>query len=322
MKKRVLLIISLVITLALSTSSWAETTGSIAVVGSGESATATSFQLELCRLVRAIACVSVDDLKSLKKIDPKSTSHRIDQPSVIVTVGKSSLEKVLQRDLNIPIIAALVSRIPYETTIKAYHLNPQARQVTAIYADPSPYIQLALTRILLGSDKRLTLGTILSQQSINLAPEIQRLAAGFNIDLKIEEIVDEKNLFEALANLDKPNKVDAVLLIPDSTIYNARSIFHLLNAKYHSRQPVIGFSPSVIKAGAIVTTAHSPQHFAQEAADLIKQYQQTGELPTPKYAESFDIVTNPDIARSLNITMPSTAELKHRLSELVRSVQP
>jgi signal transduction histidine kinase len=92
-----------------------------------------------------------------------------------------------------------------------------------------------------------------------------------------------------------------LLAVPDSTVYNNRTISNILLTAYHQRSPVVGFSPAYVKAGALLALYSTPAQVGQQAGEAARLGLATGSLPPPAAPRHFRISTNPYVARSLGI---------------------
>jgi len=124
-----------------------------------------------------------------------------------------------------------------------------------------------------------------------------------------EYLTDAQSVRYLIDDVSKTS--DVILAVADTNIYNAASLSQILLTSYRYRTPVIGFSKGFIKAGALSGTVSSIEQITQHVQDVISNTQglnfQFDSLIFPKY---FDVLSNRNVARSLNLHFPSDEELK------------
>jgi putative ABC transport system substrate-binding protein len=65
---------------------------------------------------------------------------------------------------------------------------------------------------------------------------------------------------------------DVLLALPDSNIYNSKTVKNILLTSYRYRKPVIGFSKNFVDAGALAAIYSDTEMIAMTASKLIEQY--------------------------------------------------
>ncbi len=117
---------------------------------------------------------------------------------------------------------------------------------------------------------------------------------------------------------------DALLVVADEQIYNARTIHHILLATYHRRIPVLGLSPAYVEAGTVLALYTTPpEQFARQAAATVLETlaapkTDTRRLPPRQYPRYFTVGINERVAASLGWRLPDAATLEHMLAGLGR----
>jgi ABC-type uncharacterized transport system substrate-binding protein len=127
-------------------------------------------------------------------------------------------------------------------------------------------------------------------------------------------ISDYINIIDALnSSLTNSN---VLLALPDASVYNAKTIKSILLTTYRHRVPLIGFSESFVRAGALAAISSSTAQLGKQIAELIIKHYSNNKINNHYlYPEYFDVVINKDVAKSLGITIPDgsllTEELKN-----------
>jgi ABC-type uncharacterized transport system substrate-binding protein len=106
---------------------------------------------------------------------------------------------------------------------------------------------------------------------------------------------------------------DVLLAIPDSRIYSAASIRNILLTSYRHEVPLIGLSQGYVNAGALAAIFTLPEQIAEQTARQIVAFDKKRALSAPSYPENFSVALNAQVARSLEIRLPSEDEIRKRM---------
>jgi len=132
-----------------------------------------------------------------------------------------------------------------------------------------------------------------------------------------EQAVGALTLPEALHELLQNSEV--LFALPDSAIYNDSTIRNILLTTYRRGIPLIGFSPGIVKAGALCAVSSTPAQIAAQAATLIRQFGDSHPLPVAQYPQEFEITINEQVANSLGLPIKTTSELSHEIKAAEKS---
>lgn len=228
-----------------------------------------------------------------------------------IAVGVRASENLSKHNIPVPVLATLLPRSSFERIQKlAYHAGQ--KNFSAIYLDLPPRRQLAFLRLALPERKRIALLT--SPATDTEGAQYANAARQLGMSVATASLRDESEIFPALQRL-LPD-TDILLALPDPGIYNNRTIQDILLTTYHYRVPLVGFSPSYVKAGALLAIYTTPSQIARQAADIARQVWAGQTLPAPHYPKDFEISTNHYVARSLGLSLPEETQLKERLRQL------
>jgi ABC-type uncharacterized transport system substrate-binding protein len=92
----------------------------------------------------------------------------------------------------------------------------------------------------------------------------------------------------------------------------AQSVFM---TSYRFRDPVVGYSESLSRAGALLTVYSTPVQIGRQAAELIEKSFDGGKLPAAQWPQYFSVSVNEHVARSLDISVPPEAVLMKRVQD-------
>lgn len=223
---------------------------------------------------------------------------------VYITIGPSALRTLLAQRPEGTIISAFTSSQAYRAILESAPENRTAA-ITAIYAEPSPSVQLRLISMLY--KRAVNTAVILSAKTAYLESALRRVASQMRIPipLTVETLSPDDNLNRVLNRLsDAP----VILATPDSTVYNAENFRNILVTTYRNNQAVVGFSTALVKAGALATTYSDIEDIDAQIDELVSDFEASGKLPEPQYPKYFSTLVNEDVARSLNIVVDESVK--------------
>lgn len=178
-----------------------------------------------------------------------------------------------------------------------------------VYIDQPITRSLALLEALLPSKRRI--GVIASRENETVLAELGAEAAhrGLSVNSAMVDLADE--LGPVLRRVMSDS--DVMLLLPDAVVLGGGQIKNVLMAGYRMRVPVLGFSPGLVKAGAVAGVFSSPRQIGRQAGLMARRWLATGNLPASQYAQEFSIGINESVARSLGLSLPSDKEVARRI---------
>jgi ABC-type uncharacterized transport system substrate-binding protein len=111
---------------------------------------------------------------------------------------------------------------------------------------------------------------------------------------------------------------NALLLLPDDNVYNNNTLKGILLTSYRSRKPVISYSPSHVRAGALASMFSSPSDIGLQLASVIRHLivKRRQAKPIIEFAQYFSVEVNSRVARALGINLPDEEKIIDRLDEL------
>ncbi|MCA9471342.1 MAG: ABC transporter substrate-binding protein [Nitrospirales bacterium] len=129
-------------------------------------------------------------------------------------------------------------------------------------------------------------------------------AEALGVELVSREVSSEKDVPNSLRAIVQ--HIDALWLVPDSTVLTADSFNFLLKTTLDANIPVMGFSPDLVSKGALLSTHFSYEDVGKQAAQLAMKIAhgrrvKTGILYPP---EPLRLAINLKTAHFLKITVP------------------
>ena len=235
-------------------------------------------------------------------------------PHWVVAVG-SSAQRAMQEQFADdstppPMLAILVPRLAFERIADAGRLR--AGLQSAVYLDQPPARQLMLTQLAFPGLR--SLGILLGAESRGHAAAFEKAAREQGIQLT-SRVVAGEGLFAALQSL-LPD-VDALLALPDPSVFNSQTAANILAAAYRRRIPLIGFSPAYTRAGALLSLYSTPAQVGTRAGEVLRQGFAARVLPPPQWPRDFVVGVNQDVSRSFELNLVE-AQLAQQLRQKER----
>jgi hypothetical protein len=188
------------------------------------------------------------------------------------------------------------------------------KQDSTLYWTPSLAAQLALIRAVLPATNRV--GMLVSNtEDASWIRVFKQYAAEQSIDVRFQTI-DKTRIARQVSELAATT--DVLLAQPDTDIYNRETIRFILLAAYRQNKVLIGPSPAFVNAGALATLYAPSNVVAEEVAQKISYFVKNNKLPPASRIKNLSVSLNPQVAKSLGLTVPAMNELERllRLEEL------
>lgn len=226
--------------------------------------------------------------------------------TLIVTFGTRAAQTIAGLAPRSLLLHTLLPRSAYD---RLPQRGEDGRRTSAVFIDQPASRQIELLRLALPDWSRVAL--IVGRESSELGSRLQANARERRLRPVLEQVGDESDLYPTLQRvLAEPT---ILLAIPDSALYNNRTISNILLTAYHHRSPVVGFSPAYVKAGALLALYSTPAQIGQQAGETARHALASGNLPAASAPRYFHVGTNPYVARSLGINLEDANTLRERL---------
>lgn len=230
---------------------------------------------------------------------------------VLVAVGTPAMTAMARRPQSVPVLNVLVPRASFRSLTRSSPRTQDPKLFSAVFFDQPLGRQFSLIRY---AQPGRRVGILLGKDSADLSASLQAAARDAQMVANIEMVADEADLLPALKRL-LPNS-DALLAVPDATIYNRSNIATILLTSYRAKVPLFGFSPSYVKAGALAAVYSQPWQIAHQVAEIIQNLPAGGGLPAPQSPRYFSVNVNPQVRLSLELSTDDEAQLLQKLKQL------
>jgi ABC-type uncharacterized transport system substrate-binding protein len=232
---------------------------------------------------------------------------------LIVSLGTEAFRQVTARNAKAAVLAALIPRISFERVLLESN-KKSSPNVTALYLDQPFGRQLDLLHLALPGSRRV--GVLWGPESIAQQGLLSSALQARGLAVSEGLFADGMPLIDALRGALQG--ADVLMAVADNTVYNSSTVANILLTSYRAKTPVIAFSPSYVKAGALLSVHSTATQAGLQVASMATHFLQTGSLPASQYPTEFTITTNEYVARSLGLSLDAKAlsERLHRLDRL------
>lgn len=235
----------------------------------------------------------------------------LSESKLVVAVGVRAAEALAVLPLRTPLLAVLVPRSWYAGNGRS-RLNDGGRRIaSAIFLDQPVERQALLIRLAFPDAQRV--GVLTGTGQSLLLNELDDALRGQQLDLVGQTLDPDARLIGPLEQILA--NADLLLAVPDPQVFNRNTAQSLFLTSYRYRVPVLGYSQSLTRAGALLSLHSSPAQIGRQAAEWVNQalFAAPLRLPLPAHPTYFDISINEQVARSLGFILPPETVLEKQL---------
>ena len=229
---------------------------------------------------------------------------------VLVAVGTHAAEAVATLPGRTPVLAVLVPRAWYSQAGQA-RLSDGRRAVSAIFLDQPFDRQAQLIRLALPEVRRV--GIVLGAGQRSLADELGAALRSHQLQMVHVSLDPGERLALSLETVFSES--DLLLAVPDPQVFNSNTAQSLFLTSYRYRDPVMGYSRSLTRAGALLSLHSSPAQIGRQTAEWLNGALSGNPVrwAAASYPAYFSVSVNEQVARSLGFVLLPEAELEKRL---------
>lgn len=231
---------------------------------------------------------------------------------VIVAAGVEAAKTLAAADL--AEVRVIYTMLP----LSSYHwLRDQdmlAKDHRVVFIDQPAYRFINLAKIALPGLQ--SLGFLYGEVSAEHTAQLLSAAGRQHLELQPVPLHDDRRLVTTLQAAVRNN--DAILVLPDPYLFNRRAVQALLLASLRGRKPLIAYSESYVKAGALLALYSSPEQLGRQSAEMVNCHLSDCRLPSAieQHPEYFSVKLNTVIARRLGLSVEPEQVLEARLEAL------
>ena len=265
------------------------------------------------RIVESISSELIDQDHDVENISHENfDNQKIKGFSSLITIGYQAASNVIQQNTNKPVLSLLIPKLAFNLLLNKNISKEKRYLFSSIYIDQPVERQIRLINELSTNFRKI--GILYGKNSYSRKNKITSIIKSSGFELKNITVLERTELISETRHLSESS--DLLLAIPDSTIYNRRSIKGILLTTYRNKIPVIGFSRAYVKAGALAAVYSTAENISQHAIEVINNSTRHSYISAsrnhPKY---FEVELNTKVARSLNINLNPKKTILRKLIE-------
>ena len=196
--------------------------------------------------------------------DPNMVFGTAARPAAIVAVGTDAARWAIKNTSGLVVFCMVANA---QSSLGATMSAAEKARIHGVSLDIPAMAQLQTLGRYLTKAKRL--GVIYDPRKSGAAvQEIEQAAARLGIQVVKQEVVNESILPDVTDGI--ASRVDALWAPVDSTVYNSRSAQFILAQMLQHNVPVMGFSESMVKAGALLACQVDYQAVGAQTAALLE----------------------------------------------------
>jgi len=244
----------------------------------------------------------------VQELGPERLRLLTRENNLLVPIGMRAVRFVAEQHAGRATILGLM--VPRATVERiAWPEELRRTRLAFVYIDQPVERSLALLTALMPERKRF--GVIVSRENGNTLRDLEREAARRGL-LPHAAVVESMGAARTALHRILQDS-EALVLLPDSLVLTHVNLQNLLLSSYRAGVPVIGFSPGLVKAGAVAAVFSSPQQIGWQGGGMAQRWLAGGGLPASQYASRFSVRINDHVARSLGLDLPPEARVARML---------
>lgn len=221
-----------------------------------------------------------------------------DTPRLFIALGVESCATLARSRRETPLLCSLLPRASYERILNENGRRSGA-QLSALYLNQPLTRQLDLLRLALPRVQRV--GVLWGGESRQHESELLAAAQRRGLQIRGVALRQDEPVYNGLKKVLDDSEV--LLALADPQIYNRSSIQNILLTSFRAQVPMQAFSPSYVRAGALLAVYSTPQQIGKQTARMAKSMLQSQSLPPPQYPQEFEVDVNEHVARSLGLNL-------------------
>lgn len=265
---------------------------------------AGAFQAEL-----SIACATRCTVAPSVRVSQVEGWQAAAPRDLLITVGK----KAALEAARLGATRVVYGLIPETIWHKLQQLRPQAPgDASAVFLEQPLARQFRLLKLTMPEDRR-RVGVVLGPDSLDMQASLTKAAADYGLELRVKRVREWDEVGPAVETL--AGDIDVLLAVPDPLVFNRDNLYGILLTSYAAGVPVMGYSETLVKSGAMLGLYTTVADMARQLAHISSEFiTDRHTLPPAMRSAYFEIGVNRSVARSLGIEVPDTSVLRLQLN--------
>ena len=250
-------------------------------------------------------------------------SQLITSADLVVTIGTAAADsayrykalesKASQPKSGAPVISVLITDSSFTSLAKKHFGSVDqafASQLSSICIDQPTSRSIHLAKLLLPKANKA--GVMLGHSSAMLKGKLTGSINAAGMESEFVTVGAKDNPIAKIEPLMR--NIDVFIPVPDSRLMNIATAKWILHLSYRHKVPVIAFSRTYVKAGALAAIYSSPQNVAMQAVEWIADDAMTAaEIGQAHLPEYYSMHFNYSVAASLDVPIKSEQFYRQRL---------
>lgn len=235
---------------------------------------------------------------------------RADTPrDLLITAGNEAARLAAAHQIPATLYG-LIPQVTWQTL--SLTLGPDAMQASsAVFLDQPAARQLSLIKAVLPAGRQ-RVGALIGPESGGYADSLRSAAKDLGLTLELQRVNAWNEVGPAVRALS--GRIDVLLAVPDSRVFNPNTLYGILLTSYEARIPVVGYSEALVSAGAMFGLYTSVPDMGQQLAEYTAYFlTHAGQLPAPGASRHFHVSINDNVARSLGYHLPGPDTLRRQI---------
>lgn len=249
---------------------------------------------------------SLNENVKVAKINASELNDRIiNNHTIVLSVGYKAATSLSRYKVNENVIYSLIP--DNESVLKKITCNDKCYKV---YINQPVERYVKLYKVIFPKNKRLVLVT--TGASSNNLRQVKAAINDSGLVFKNIKIGKKKNVARKL--IKELENDDVLVALPDPYIYNVNTAKSVILTTYHANVPIIAYSKSFAKAGALISLYSSIENIANKTAAVANAINTNTFLKQKEYyPDDFMLEINTSVARSLNVNIDSEDIIKRKI---------
>jgi len=260
--------------------------------------------------LRELLAAALGESVMIRSFVPGQTS--LDSESPVIAIGPTAFSRIREENRKVPVLGVLV-----EEAYVTQRDQQTTDNVSAVLSTPLLIRQAAIGKAILPYSSRVAM--LARPATEHLYSSILDNLEALGMEGRVFLVPADDRLIPTL--IRALSYGDFILAAPDSTIYNPRTIKHILLTAYRRNRIIIGPSQAYVKAGALASSFTPLSEVAEMAADYVRQFWQYDEFPAPAHPAEFGIEINRQVGKSLNIPLPEREKLIETVTRSLNRIE-
>lgn len=232
----------------------------------------------------------------------------LSRSKLLVTVGTRAADLVADRGGKTPVLAVLVTEDWYLKKGRAQFAE-SGRNFGVVVLEQPFSRQFRLIRIAFPEARKV--GVVLGRANAGQLEEMEKAAGAQDFGLVSAIAESETSLVATLGQVLA--EVDLLLAVPDAEVLNRNTVQSVLMTTYRYRDPVVGYSNALTRAGALISLYSTPAQIGRQTGEIAAKTLTGAKLPSLQWPKYFSISINRHVARSLGIEVPPEETLLRKM---------